>query len=243
MRPIGLGDELRVALRTDDVCWGLLCLHRADATAGFTEQDVTTLAAAAPHLAAAIRRAVVAERVGEDVTAEGPGVLVIAPDRSVEAATTSAARWLAELDELDVPRSRPLPTAVAAVVERLASSEREDSAAIPRARVRAPSGRWLDIHASFLDGDAQGRFAVVVEPAAPALIAPLIIAAYGLTTRETEVIQKLLAGLARQSVASELRISLHTVNDHAKAIFDKTGVSSAGELRARVFAEHFALSP
>jgi hypothetical protein len=28
MRPLGLGDELRVALRTRQACWGMMCLHR-----------------------------------------------------------------------------------------------------------------------------------------------------------------------------------------------------------------------
>jgi DNA-binding NarL/FixJ family response regulator len=98
----------------------------------------------------------------------------------------------------------------------------------------APSGQWLTIHASRLNG-ADQSIALIVEPTAPVALAPLIIAAYGLTDRESQVTQRLLTGLARKNIASELRISLHTVNDHVKAIFDKTGVSSAGELRFQVF--------
>lgn len=101
--------------------------------------------------------------------------------------------------------------------------------------MRAPSGRWLTVHASNLDDD-HGSVAVVVEPATPGAVAPLVIAAYGLTGRESEVAWRLLAGLARKSVAAELAIS-YTVNNHIKAIFDKTGVSSAGQLRAQVFAQ------
>ena len=79
--------------------------------------------------------------------------------------------------------------------------------------------------------------AVVVEPTSPVALAPLIVAAYGLTARESQVTQRLLTGLARKTISSELRISLHTVNDHVKAVFAKTGVSSAGELRAQVFRQ------
>ena len=63
------------------------------------------------------------------------------------------------------------------------------------------------------------------------------IAAYGLTNRERDITQRLLAGLARKTIASELHISAHTVNDHVKAVFDKTGVSSAGQLRAQLFRQ------
>ena len=43
--------------------------------------------------------------------------------------------------------------------------------------------------------------------------------------------------LLGEDLRPELAISLHTVNDHIKAIFDKTGVCSAGQLRAQVFAQ------
>jgi len=73
-----------------------------------------------------------------------------------------------------------------------------------------------------------------------AALAPLIVAAYGLTRWERDVAQRLLAGLARKTIAAELRILQHTVNDHVKAVFDKTGVSSTGQLRATIFQAHHA---
>ncbi len=109
---------------------------------------------------------------------------------------------------------------------------------LPRARIRAPSGRWVVLHASRLEGDV-GRVAVVIEPAAPAVVAPVVLAAYGLTAREAEVARLVIAGLARKAVAAHLRISLHTVNDHLKAVYDKVGASSAGQLRSRVFTDGY----
>ncbi|HWD46022.1 MAG TPA: LuxR family transcriptional regulator, partial [Actinomycetota bacterium] len=34
-------------------------------------------------------------------------------------------------------------------------------------------------------------------------------------------------------------LSAHTVRDHVKAVFAKVGVSSRGELVARLFADHY----
>jgi DNA-binding CsgD family transcriptional regulator len=54
------------------------------------------------------------------------------------------------------------------------------------------------------------------------------------------VVQLALQGKATKLVARDLRISENTVEDHLKSAFGKVGVGSRGELRARVFAEHYA---
>jgi len=237
MRPFGLGDELRIALRLDGYCWGLLCLHREQSGIGFAQSDADMLGALAPYLAAGLRRSVITDAAAVDWTEDGPGVAMVNSDRTLEAVTPAAARWLDELAALDRPTVSGLPTVVRAVVERLEIGvPRSAQSLIPRARVQTPAGRWLVVHASHLEND-EGRVAIVIEPATPAALSPLVIAAYGMTTREAEVAQRLLAGLARKSIAVQLTISIHTVNDHVKAIFDKSGVSSAGQLRARLLSD------
>jgi Response regulator containing a CheY-like receiver domain and an HTH DNA-binding domain len=238
MHPYGLGDELRVALLSDGICWGLLCLHRAHARAGFDLRDATLLARIAPAIAGALRQALVSGQAMSNHAWDGPGVAVFNADSTLHSSTPGAARWLDDLANLDRPQRADLPTVVAAVIERL-TSPGQPNLEPARARVRTPSGRWLTVHASHLD-DGQGSIAVVIEPTSPAALSPLIIAAFGLTDREGDIAQRLLAGLARKAIASELHISLHTVNDHVKAVYDKTGVSSAGQLRAHVFDHHAA---
>ena len=235
MHPYGLGDELRVALLAGDECWGLLCLHRAQAMAGFDASDGVRLAALAPYVAIALRRALLTEQATVSTASDGPGVALLDPDGMIRSATPAANRWLEELAELDQSQLPRLPTVVASVVEALKGPGAITTPGA-RARVLVRSGRWLTVHASRLDDDDQS-VAVIVEPTTPTALAPLIVAAYGLTPRETEVTQRLLTGLARKTIASELHLSLHTVNDHVKAVFDKTGSSSAGELRARVFRQ------
>ena len=68
----------------------------------------------------------------------------------------------------------------------------------------------------------------------------MIIAAYGLTAREGQVTQDLLRGAPTKEIATHLKISVHTVNDDIKAVFDKAGSRSRGDLLGRVFAAHYS---
>ena len=85
-----------------------------------------------------------------------------------------------------------------------------------------------------------GQLALIIEPAKAADVAPLIVEAYGLRPRELDVTRLIARGLGTSQIAAELHLSPHTVRDHVKAVFEKVGVSSRGELVARVFADHYA---
>ena len=101
-----------------------------------------------------------------------------------------------------------------------------------------PSGRWLLVRGSALGDGA--HTAVTIEPARPHELAPLIADAYGLTDRERAVTQLVAQGLPTNAIADRLHLSPWTVQDHLKSIFERVGVSTRGELVARVFFEHFA---
>ena len=110
-------------------------------------------------------------------------------------------------------------------------------------RLRDRRGRWLVLHASALTGPGSpddGAVAVVIEAARSAEIAPIIIEAYSLTPREREVLGALARGGTTAEIAAQLFLSPHTVRDHVKTVYEKFGVSSRGELVARLFGEHYA---
>ncbi len=59
-----------------------------------------------------------------------------------------------------------------------------------------------------------------------------------LTPRQRMVMIYLLDGLSRKQIAAALGVSLHTVNDHVKSLYDRFQVHSATELTARFLKSH-----
>jgi DNA-binding CsgD family transcriptional regulator len=107
------------------------------------------------------------------------------------------------------------------------------------ARVRARSGRWVVLHGAVMATGNARRIAVIVEPARGVRVSTLLMSAYGLTEREREVTRAVLQGASTAEIAEQLVVSAHTVQQHLKSIFDKTGVRSRRELVGKVFFRHY----
>jgi DNA-binding CsgD family transcriptional regulator len=107
------------------------------------------------------------------------------------------------------------------------------------ARVLSRSGRWVVLHGAALLTGSERRVAVIVEPAHPARITSLLMSAYELTERERDVTRLVLQGSSTGDIAAELSVSPHTVQEHLKSIFDKTGVRSRRDLVGKVFFTHY----
>jgi DNA-binding CsgD family transcriptional regulator len=81
--------------------------------------------------------------------------------------------------------------------------------------------------------------AVIVEEAAPADVAPVIMSAYGLTGREQTICALVCQGLLTRQIADRLYLTTDTVQDHLKSVFDKTGVHSRGGLVATILQRDY----
>jgi DNA-binding CsgD family transcriptional regulator len=230
-----LEDELRATLHAGGRSWGNLQLNRKTGGAPFSEADRAFLRAAAPLAGAALRRALLEEPAHTDPT-RGPGVVILDESGVIISATAEAEAWLEELAD----GWRKYTTNVNIHPELLMlslSTLTEPGAVTRRVRLRTLNGTWLVAHASPLAGSEQ--VALVLEPAKASEIAPIVIEAYGLTPREIEVTRLTARGLSTDEIASTLFLSRHTIRDHLKAIFEKVGVCTRGELTSKLFAEHY----
>jgi DNA-binding CsgD family transcriptional regulator len=239
----GLGPELRSAFVADGTSWGSLILARQAGQPDFTQRDVDLLDHASALFARAVRRGLVAEGCESDENvADAPGVLELDSSGGLVRASSSAEPLLAELSASGVDtgaRSPAIHAIAAATRNAIARAGGAGVATLPSAPVRTPAGTWLVLHGGLLGGGASGGVAVFIQRAHPTLVAPLLLKAYGLTPREQEVAQHMLRGATTVQAASRLEISRHTVTDHIKSIFDKTGARTRGELSATLFfGEH-----
>ncbi|MFG2334052.1 LuxR C-terminal-related transcriptional regulator [Streptomyces sp. NPDC048604] len=242
LRDQGVYDELRAVLRIDGRPWGLVSLFRT--TDAFRPDEIALLAGLSRPLAARLRGLARPPQSTPHTQAPAPGLILFDESGQATSINDEARHHLALLPEgpsSSSPLGVKLPVWVIGVVlqARAIADGRDHGTA--RVRIRTTENRWLVCHASCLDGPAgrPGPVALVVEPATPSDLAVLIADAYAFTPRELQIAQLLTRGMTTAEIAATLVISPHTVRDHLKTVYAKAGVSSRGELVARLFTDHY----
>jgi DNA-binding CsgD family transcriptional regulator len=232
MDPLGMGDELRVALRVDGTAWGFLCLHRSGAM-GFSSNEMAVVRKIAPHAGEAIRRATVAAgRSVEAVAgrAEAGEAVILVADHLVLAVGGA----VEEIEGGPLTVGGQLPVPLAAVARRLEAIEIGDGGLDTppaAARMTTRNGALVTVHAARLrDASGRGPIVLTIAPAAPTERSSLLLAAHGLTPGQCRVANLVLQGRTTNQIVIDLSISAHTVQDHLKVVFDKVGVRSRREL-------------
>ncbi len=221
----GVTDELRAIVWWEDHPWGSVSLYRMGTT--FSADDAAVVADLTAVVADGVRLSLLRSAATRPTAVtDPPGILAVTTAGEVRSVTRPATRWL----ETGGEDLRTAARVVAAALRRRDDWEGATS------RVAGSDGTVLALHASHADG---GDVAVIVEAARPAEVGAMVVDAYGLTPRQRDVVGQLLLGRSMAEIARALDISEHTANDHRKAIYNRTGVSSRAELAAMLQNEAY----
>lgn len=237
---VGGDQELVARLRTrSGEVWGALGLYRAPREPMFTDLERSFVQAVAPALAEGARTALLLGQAREPEFSDSPGLLILDHHWQVESATPGVEHWLSEFPDGDWDSAR-LPSAVVTLAGRaLKMAEHPGGGDLAVSRVLSRAGNWVVLHGACLTSTGDRRIAIIVEPANPNRLYPLLMSAYGLTGREKDITRLVLQGASTSQIAADLVLSAHTVQQHLKSIFGKTGVHSRRDLVGKVFFAHY----
>jgi DNA-binding CsgD family transcriptional regulator len=98
---------------------------------------------------------------------------------------------------------------------------------------------WAVLHASWMNSHADKAITVILEEAALAQAAPLIMAACGLTDREQTTSGLVCQGRSTRQIADHLHLTTDTMEDHLKSVFDRTGARNRGGLVAMILQHDY----
>jgi DNA-binding NarL/FixJ family response regulator len=229
-------DILSAVLRDRFGCWGFLDLWRSDGAA-FSDGDAELLSSLLGQLTVAQRSRVAqmfrADPAGADD--RGPALVLLDDNLRPVTETPAAEQSLRRLLPTD-PRDAPVPAAALNVAAQLLASEQGIDSSPPHSRMHSHGGAWVTLQAARLRASGASMaasIAVTIDSIGLADRVDMFGRAHGFTKRETDVVGELSRGNSTRQAAQRLGVSEYTVQDHLKAIFAKSSVSSRAELLAR----------
>jgi DNA-binding CsgD family transcriptional regulator len=230
LRDHGVADVASVVLRDPYGTWGFVELW---SSRRYDADDLGLLAEVAPRLTVVQRgqQALLFDEVTPAPAASpGAAVLLLDDELSVVGQTSASGALL----EVLLPRAdgfAPVPACAYNVAAQLLAREAAVDDHEAMARVHLAHGVWLTLRASRVSpGDT---IAVAIERSTAAERMDVFSRSHGLSAREQELLVHLGQGLDTRQVGAAMFLSPHTVQDHLKAIFAKTGTRSRRLLLAR----------
>ena len=235
----GITDVLSSVLRDAHGCWGFVDLWRVGGTC--TPAERALLAEVIHMVTPALRRSMLRSfernpRPAEQHanTEHGPVLLLVTDELRPIAQTAEADRYLRALLPTDEARA-PVPAAAFNVGAQLLASERGVDDHPARARVHLHDGMWVTLRAARIGEPSAtaASIAVSIEPTTAFERASLYARVAGLTDRESELLHHLVTGDNTRAISRAMFVSEHTVQDHLKSIFAKTGLNTRRLVVAR----------
>lgn len=233
MSQYGIGDVASTVFADRYGCWSFLDLWRDEASGPFSAADAEFVASLAAPLTTALRGCQ-ARTFIEPATVHrrsvAPVVLTLDEDLRIIGRTAASGAWLDALLPPE-PDERAIPAGAYNVAAQLLATEEgiDDHQAF--ARTHLADGFWLTLRAARLASDsgpdlraaAGPALVVTIEETSAAERVDIFGRAFGFTAREREVLGLLATGSDTRTMARRMSLSEHTVGDHLKSIFAKTG--------------------
>jgi len=221
----------------------LLGLHRPDTAEPFSRRDIALARLLVRPLAGATRRARALEQLDESrailkaLADDLPhqGVVVLGADMTPVFQSADALALLGRLDD-----AAAVPEAIAQQCQALCAAGAGRGAAERRFVLPLPGGvQRLGVRLRLLDHAATApRYLVSFDEDIAAEGAPPVqsrqMLRFGLTRRETDIAHLVGVGQANKEIALTLGISVRTVQNHLRAIFEKVGVHNRASLIYRL---------
>ena len=233
MSRYGIGDVASAVFADQYGCWGFLDLWRDDTREPFSAADAEFIASIAAPLTSALRQCQ-ARTFAEPAAAHrhdaGPVVLTLDDDLRITSRTAASQAWLNVLLPPE-PDERAIPASVYNVAAQLLAAEEGIDGHEASARTHLAGGFWLTLRAARLSSDEHpsataghgAAVVVTVEEASAAERLDLFSRSHGLTGRENELLGLLATGSNTRAMARQMTLTEHTIQDHLKSIFTKTG--------------------
>ena len=236
--PAGIGDIASIVFRDRFGIWAFLDLWRFDSDTPFSDAELAILAEDVVPITDALRRCQARSFDERSPLPErpGPAVLFLSQELEVRGQTPETDGYLRALLPPDLDR-QPVPAGAYNVAAALLAHEAGIHRHPPVARVRLVGGLWLTFRAARVHSGrpaAERDIAVTIELTSPAERRMLYARTHGLTARETELLERLALGADTHTLARELYLSEHTVQDHLKSIFEKTNTRNRRTLLSRI---------
>ena len=163
--PNGYGDELRAGFATDTGTWGGIVLMREAGDADFTGAEVKLVASVSGQMAEGLKRATLLASLAAGDADADTGLLLLAPDHSVEMTNAAAQLWIDDIDTGDAVDGLPFVVHSVADTVRNIAAGRLNGESVASARVRTRSGRWVQVRGSMLGEGDDARALVMIEAA------------------------------------------------------------------------------
>ena len=227
---------------------GILLLHRAQSERQFTPKEERIFSDLIPYFAHAVKKSTDAKPLFID--SRNQGVLIFDQQGKLQHLSPEGRRLLflathpkIGTDHVDVEVSQVvIPQELVRLCQKLAglfnNGGRSGNPPVWRHNNRWGKfvfrGQWLE----FADGSGNGHIAVTVQQQKPLLLIVLDRSEeFGLTPKQAEICQLMVAGHSYESIAERTNVTRYTVIDHVRRIYERLAVKNRSELITKLMAD------